>query len=330
MTPAGYAFTRQDLETAATRVAHEIGETPTRNWPLLSRRAGADVFVKHENHTPIGAFKVRGGIIYLDEILKDQPAGTLKGVITATRGNHGQSIARAATAAGIASTIVVPHGNSVEKNRAMTAFGARLIEFGKDFDEAKDEAVRLAGAESLHMVPAFHPALVKGVASYAMEFFRDAADLDAVYVPIGMGSGICGVMAARDCLGLRTEIIGVVAEAAPAVALSFAAGHPVPTNTAATFADGMACRVPNPDSVALILKGAADVIRVSEDEIAEAVRHIYEDTHNIAEGAGAAAFAALMKDRRRKSGKRLGIILSGGNVDRPVYAEILADRTPRP
>ncbi|MEZ5856073.1 MAG: threonine dehydratase [Hyphomicrobiaceae bacterium] len=325
-----YDFNRTDLEAAAARVAEQVQETPTRNWPLLSARAGTEVLVKHENHTPIGAFKVRGGIIYLDELLNAPQAERPAGVITATRGNHGQSIARAATAAGIASTIVVPHGNSVEKNRAMTAFGARLIEYGKDFDEAKDEAARLAAADGLHMVPSFHPALVKGVATYALELFRAAGPIDAVYVPIGMGSGISGLMAARDALGLSTEIIGVVAEGAPAVALSFAAGRPVPTNSAITFADGMACRDPNPESLALILRGAADVIRVSEDEIAEAIRNIYEDTHNIAEGAGAAAFAALMKDHRRKKGQRLAIILSGGNIDRPVCAEVLAGRTPKP
>ncbi len=224
--------------------------------------------------------------------------------------------------------ILVPFGNSTEKNAAMRAFGARLIEFGRDFDEAKVEAARLADAEGLHMVPSYHPALVKGVASYALELFAAAGPLDAVYVPIGMGSGISGLIAARDALGLTTEIVGVVAEAAPAVALSFQARHPVATNTAATFADGMACREPHADALAVMLRGAADVVRVTEDEIADAIRLLYETTHNVAEGAGAAAIAALLKDRRRRPGARLGVILSGGNVDRPVLARILNGETP--
>lgn len=321
-----YTFHRAELEAAHVLVSRHVPPTPAYAWPLLAERVGRETWVKHENHTPTGAFKVRGGIVYLDAL--SQSGEHCSGVITATRGNHGQSIARAATAAGLPSTILVPHGNSVEKNRAMRAFGARLIEHGRDFDEAKAEAARLAAIEGLHMVPSFHPALVKGVASYALELFTAVASLDRVYVPIGMGSGISGLIAARDALGLRTEIVGVVAEAAPAVALSFSARAPVPTNSAHTFADGMACREPHPDAIAIICAGAHDVVRVSEDQIAEAMRILYETTHNVAEGAGAAALAALLKDASLPRGARAGIVLSGGNVDRPVFAEVLGGATP--
>ncbi|MGE0766283.1 MAG: threonine dehydratase [Hyphomicrobiaceae bacterium] len=321
-----YSFDRSELEAAALLVHEHMPATPAYVWPLIAQRAGAEIWVKHENHTPIGAFKVRGGIVYMDELRRS--GVPVNGVITATRGNHGQSIARAAAAVGLASTILVPHGNSLEKNAAMRAFGARLIEHGVDFDEAKDEAARLAAAEGLHMVPSFHPALVKGVASYALELFAAAGPLDAVYVPIGMGSGISGLIAARDALQIATEIVGVVAEAAPAVAMSFEAGRPVSTNSAKTFADGMACRDPNSDALTVMRRGAADIVRVSEDEIADAIRLIYETTHNVAEGAGAAAMAALLKDGRRKRGARLGVILSGGNVDRPVLARVLNGETP--
>lgn len=324
--PDAYSFSRSELETAAELVHAHMPPTPAYAWPLLAERAGAEVWMKHENHTPIGAFKVRGGIVYMDELKRN--GERVNGVITATRGNHGQSIARAATALGIQSTILVPLGNSVEKNAAMRGFGARLIEHGRDFDEAKDEAARLAAAEGLHMVPAFHPALVKGVASYALELFSTASALDTVYVPIGMGSGISGLIAARDALGLTTEIVGVVAEEAPAVALSFEAGHPISTNSAPTFADGMACREPNADALAVMRRGAAAIVRVTEDEIADAIRLIYETTHNVAEGAGAAAVAAMLKDQRSRPGARVGVILSGGNVDRPVLTRILGGQTP--
>ena len=323
---SAYRFSRDELEAAASLVHRQMPATPAYVWPLIGELAGAEVWIKHENHTPTGAFKIRGGIVYMDELARGR--SPVVGVVTATRGNHGQSIARAARAAGLASTILVPHGNSVEKNAAMRAFGAHLIEHGRDFDEAKEEAGRLAAAEGLHMVPSYHPTLVKGVASYALELFATAGNLDAVYVPIGMGSGISGLIAARDALGLDTEIVGVVADTAPAVALSFEAGRPVPTNTAATFADGMACRDPHPDAVAVLCRGAAGIVRVTEDEIAEAIRLLFETTHNVAEGAGAAALAALLKDHRRKPGRRLGVILSGGNVDRPVLARILAGETP--
>ena len=319
-------FTLAELEAAAALVHAQMPPTPTHYWPLLSARTGARVLVKHENHTPAGAFKVRGGIVYVDELSRRRP--DVRGVITATRGNHGQSVARAAVMAGLAAVIVVPHGNSVEKNAAMRAFGAELVEHGADFDEAKEEAARRATADGLFMVPSFDAGLVKGVATYALELFRAAADLDQVIVPIGLGSGICGVIAVRDLLGLETEVIGVVAEAAPAYALSFAAGRTVPTNSARTFADGMAVRGPHPEAVAMICRGAADVVQVSEEHIAEACRLYFEATHNVAEGAGAAPLAALLADPPRFAGKRVGLVLTGGNVDRAVFAEVLAGRTP--
>ena len=319
-------FTLADLEAAAGLVHAHMPPTPAYAWPLLAGRIGAEVWVKHENHTPVGAFKVRGGLVYMDELKRTRPE--VAGVITATRGNHGQSIARAAAAAGITSTIVVPHGNSVEKNRAMRGFGAELIEHGDDYDAAKAEAERLAAARGLHMVASFHPALVKGVATYALEFFRQAPGLDTVYAPIGLGSGVCGLIAARDLLGLDTKIVGVVAENAPAYALSFKAGRPVPTNSARTFADGVAVRGPHPDAVAMICKGAADVVTVTEDAIAEAIRVYYEDCHSVAEGAGAAPLAAVIQASVQLSGKKVGVILSGGNIDRPVFASVLGGGTP--
>jgi threonine dehydratase len=320
-------FTLSELEVAAEVVGRHMPPTPQHHWPLLSRRAGCDVFVKHENHTPIAAFKVRGGITYMNELR--QSGAKIGGVITATRGNHGQSVARAATAVGLKSVILVPHGNSREKNAAMRAFGAELIEHGVDFDEAKDEAYRLAAARNLHIVPPFDAALVKGVATAGREMLTALPDLDTVYVPIGMGSGACGMIMARDLLGRKTEVVGVVAANAPCIALSIAAGKPVPTNTAATFADGMACRVPDVAALEIMTRGAARIVTVSEDEIADAMRAYYEDTHNLAEGAGAAAFAALMQERGRMAGKRIGVVLSGGNVDREVFAEVLAGRTPK-
>ena len=324
-------FTLAELEAAADLVHGQMPATPAYAWPLLSRRAGAEVWVKHENHTPVGAFKVRGGLVYMDALKRSHPH--VAGVITATRGNHGQSIARAAAAAGLSSTIVVPSGNSIEKNAAMRGFGAELIEHGEDFDAARDEAVRLAAARNLHMVPSFHADLVKGVATYALEFFRQAPGLDVVYAPVGLGSGICGLIMARDLLGLDTKIIGVVAANAPAYALSFKAGHPVTTNSARTFADGVAVRGPHPDAVAMICKGAANVVQVSEDAIAEAMRVYYEDCHTLAEGAGAAPLAAVLQARAgtqecpQRTGK-IGVILSGGNIDRAQYAEVISGSTP--
>ena len=311
------------LEKAAALVHRMVPPTPQYCWPLLSRRVGTELWVKHENQTPIGAFKIRGGLVYLDEIRRSQP--DLRGVVTATTGNHGQSIALAATRLGISATIVAPYGNSVEKNRAMEAFGARLIEAGHDFQAAYEHALGLAEREKLHLVQSYHALLVRGVASYGLELFRAVPNFDTVYVPIGLGSGISGVIAAREALGLTAEIVGVVAEGAPTYALSFAAGRPVSTNSADTMAGGLAVRVPDPEALDMILRGAARIVKVSDAEIRRAMRILFTDTHNVAEGAGAAPFAGALKERDRLAGKRIAVIQSGGNIDRALFAEILAE-----
>lgn len=320
-------YTRADFEQALDIVYSAMPPTPQYAWPLLAEETQCECWVKHENHTPIGAFKVRGGLVHM-RLRKAR--GETNGVITATRGNHGQSIPFAARREGIPATVVVPAGNSTEKNAAMRALGCTLIEGGSDFDEARDTALRLAKERGLDMVASFHPELVMGVATYAYELFSAAGELDAVYVPIGLGSGICGVISMRDMLGLKTKIIGVAAERANAYALSFAQGRAVPTNSAASFADGMAVRVPHPDAVAIINRGAERIVEVSEDEIAEAMRLYYRTTHNVAEGAGAAALAALMQERERMKGQRVGLILTGGNIDSAKFAQVLQGRTPLP
>jgi threonine dehydratase len=312
-----------EIECAAQIVYSAMPPTPQYAWPLLAQRTGCEVWVKHENHTPIGAFKVRGGLVYMDRLKQRWPA--IKGVICATAGNHGQSIALAANRTGIAATIVVPHGISREKNAAMRAFGAELVEAGHDFDAAKDTAMRLADERGLEMVPSFHRDLVAGVASYALELFRATPPLDTVYVPIGLGSGICGVISVRDFLGLSTKVVGVVSSGAPAYALSFAAGKVVPTNSADTMADGMAVRGPDAEALSVILKGADRIVQVSDAEVTAAMQAYYEDTHQLAEGAGAAALSALMQERTRLAGRRVGLILSGGNIDRALYLRALAD-----
>jgi threonine dehydratase len=311
------------LEASAAFVHKLVPPTPQYCWPLLSQRVGTELWVKHENHTPTGAFKIRGGLVYLDELRRAHP--DLRGVVTATTGNHGQSIALAATRLGIEATIVAPHGNSVEKNRAMAAFGARLLEAGHDFQAAYEYALHLAEREKLHFIQSYHALLVRGVASYGLELFRAVPDLDVVYVPIGLGSGISGVIAAREALGMTAEIVGVVAERAPTYALSFAAGEPVNTNSADTMAGGLAVRVPNPEALEIILRGAARIVTVSEAEIRRAMRMLFTDTHNAAEGAGAAPLAAALQERDRLAGKRVAVIQSGGNIDRPLFAEILAE-----
>ena len=324
--PQGLAFDLAELEQAATLVHQVVPPTPQYAWPKLERRAGCTVWVKHENHTPTGAFKVRGGLIYLDRLLRAHPK--TPGVISATRGNHGQSIAFAAARNHIPATIYVPHGNSHDQNSAIAGFGARLVEFGKDFDEAKHEAFRVAAAEGLHFIPSFHRDLVAGVASYALELFRAAGELDAVYVGVGMGSGISGLITVRDLLGLKTEIIGVGMAKAPATLRSFAAGRPVNTSTAQTFADGLATREPNSDAIAIICGGAARMVEVTEDGVADAMRIYFDDTHQIAEGAGAAPLAALLQDRERMTNKNVAVILSGGNIERARYLQVLGGVTP--
>ena len=302
-------FSLAELEAAAQLVHRTVPPTPQYAWPLLAERTGCEVWVKHENHTPTAAFKVRGGIVYMDHLKRSQAKVT--GVISATRGNHGQSIAFSASRAGIPATIYVPRGNSTDQNAAMRAFGAGVVEFGRDFDEALAECHRVAHEQNLHFISPFNRDQVKGVATYALELLRAVADLDTVYVPIGMGSGICGLITARDLLGLKTEIVGVVARNAPAMALSFAAGKPVPTDSALTFADGMASRDPQEEALTILKRGATRVLELSEDDIAEAVRAYFQDTHNVAEGASAAPLA-----------------LSGGNIDASVYRRILAGETP--
>jgi len=315
--------TLAQIEAASRTVYTTAGPTPQLTWPLLSFRCGHEVWVKHENHLPTGAFKIRGGLVYLDELAK---RGAPAGVIAATRGNHGQSVAFAAQRSDLEATIVVPKGNSRAKNLAMRSFGAQLIERGRDFQDALEYAQQLAQERELHMIPSFHPTLLRGVASYALELFRGAPPLRTVYVPIGLGSGICGTIAARDALGLRTAVVGVVAENAPAYQLSLERGEPVPTEPPETMADGLAVRVPHPEAFAIIRAGVDHIVAVSEEEIRDAVRVYFDDTHNVAEGAGAAPLAALMKERGRHWGHRAGVVLSGGNIDRATFAAILAER----
>jgi threonine dehydratase len=306
-----------------------VPPTPAHAWPLLAERLGTSVVVKHENHTPTGAFKVRGGLIYLDRLKREQPK--VPGIITATTGNHGQSLAFAARRAGVPATIYVPRGNSVEKNRAMRAFGAELVEHGDDFQVAREEAVRHGEREGLHMVPSFHRDLVLGVSTYALELLRAAPDLDVLYVPIGQGSGISGCILARDLLGRKTEIVGVQSTEAPSYALSFAAGKVVTTNSSNTQADGVATRSPDAEALAIILKGASRIVQVTDDEFGAAIRAYWTDTHNLAEGAGAAALAAALSEKDRLRGKRVGLILTGGNIDFDLFQRwVGTDATPAP
>jgi threonine dehydratase len=320
-------FTLAELEATIPIVRAAIPPTPQYAWPLLKARTGVDVVIKHENHTPTGAFKVRGGLVYVEKLKRENP--NVKGLVTATRGNHGQSLAFACARAGIACALVVPFGNSVEKNAAMRAFGAELIEHGRDFDEARERAADIARERGYVFGASFAKELVLGVATYAHELFSAEPNLDAVYVPIGLGSGICGVISARDALGLKTKVIGVVSERANMYRLSLEAGHPVSTNSAITFADGMAVRVPDAAAFDIIRRGADHLVEVADDEIAEAMRILYEDTHTLAEGAGAAAFAALMKERAAMAGKRAGVVVSGQNIDRPWMATVLSGGTPQ-
>ncbi len=306
-------FDLRELERAHEIVGQAVPPTPAHAWPLLAQRLGTTIIVKHENHTPTSAFKVRGGLVYLDRLKRERP--NTPGIISATRGNHGQSLAFAASRHGMPVTIYVPHGNSVEQNRAIRGFGAELVEHGEDFQAAREEAYRRAETNGLEIVPAFHPDLVLGVATYALELLRKAPDLDVLYVPIGQGSGICGCILARDLLGLRTEIVGVQSTEAPSYALSFVAGAVVTTETSNTRADGVATRIPDADAVAIICKGASRVVQVTDDEIASAMRAYWTDTHNLAEGAGAAALAAALQEKKKLQGKRVGLVLSGGNID---------------
>ena len=326
---AGSRLTLQlnELESAAELVHRVVPPTPQYAWPKLKSLAGCTVWVKHENHTPTSAFKVRGGIIYLDRLTRSQPR--IPGVVSATRGNHGQSISFASARAGVPATLYVPVGNSPDQNSAMRAFGAQVVEIGRDFDEAKHAALRAAADQGLHFIPSFHPHLVLGVASYALELFRAVPDLDAVYVGVGMGSGICGLIGVRDLLGLKTEIIGVGSTQARATSLSFAAGKVVTTPSALTFADGIATREPDENAIETIYRGAARFVEVSEDAIAEAMRIYFDTTHQIAEGAGAAPLAALLQERGRMANRNVGVILTGGNIERARLLKVLSGDTPR-
>ncbi|HJS47928.1 MAG TPA: threonine dehydratase [Gemmatimonadales bacterium] len=317
-------ITLPELEAAAAIVHRAMPPTPHIAWPLLAERTGTEVWVKHENHTPIGAFKVRGGLVYLAELQRRVPR--LPGVIAATRGNHGQAVAFAARQLGVRAILVVPKGNAREKNAAMRALGGEVVEEGEDFQAALEWAHDEATARGLHFVQSFHPLLVRGQATYALEFLRAVPDLDTVYVPVGMGSGICGVIAVRNALGLATKVVGVVAENAPAYALSFAERRRITTPTARTIADGLACRVPDPEALAVIFHGAERFVTVSEGEIRAAMRAYLTDTHNLAEGASAAGLAALLQEPERMRGRKVGLIHTGGNVDREVLVEVLGER----
>ncbi len=311
-----------DVDAAAALVRAVVPPTPAYRWPLLRARLGVDLTLKHENHSPVGAFKVRGGITYVDALRRREPHVTR--VVTATRGNHGQSIASAAARAGLRATIVVPAGNDPSQNAAMRAHGAELIVHGADFDEARAHAATLVESDPLaRFVPSYHRDLVVGVATYARELFAAGA-FDVVYVPIGLGSGISGVITVRDLLGLPTEVVGVVCEEYPAYARSFAAGEAVETGPGRTIADGIACRIPDPTALAVIRAGAARIAVVSEAGIREAMGWLFSDTHNVAEGAGAAALAAVAAERERLRGKRVAAVLSGGNIDAAVFATVIA------
>ncbi|WP_341923311.1 threonine dehydratase [Polaromonas sp. YR568] len=312
-----------DIEAAARVVYREFQATPQYRWGLSSQRLGTDCWIKHENHTPVGAFKIRGGLTYFDALSQ---AGTLpKEVISATRGNHGQSIGWAARAHGVACTIVVPHGNSLEKNAAMRALGVTLIEHGEDFQESREYAMRLATERGAHMVPSFHIDLLSGVSTYWWEFMLAVPELDVVYVPIGQGSGACSAIAAKLALGRKLRIVGVVSAHATTYADSLAAGRVIEAPVSTQLADGMACRIADPAALDILLPHLDHIVKVSDDEVAQAMRDLYADTHNIAEGAGAASFAAAMQERAQLKGQVVGTTLCGGNVDSATVARVLAE-----
>ena len=316
-------LTHAQLESATRIVRAHVPPTPAYRWPLLERHTGTETWVKHENHTPIGAFKVRGGLVYLAALAGHPDAGDLGGVVSATRGNHGQSLAYAARAHGLRAVIVVPHGNSPAKNESMRAWGAELVEHGDDFQEAREHAGELARTRHLQLVESYHPLLMAGVATYAAELHEQVPGLDVVYVPVGMGSGICANIAVRDLLGTTTEIVGVVAERADATALSFEAGHVVTTPTADTFVDGVATRSPHPAAIEVIVGGAARILRVGETDAEHAMRVLWRTTRQMPEPAGALALAGLLAERDRVAGKRVAVVMTGGNCDDDLVRRIL-------
>jgi threonine dehydratase len=319
-------FERAELDEATAIVRRHVPPTPQYSWPLLDEVAGSPVIVKHENHTPVGAFKVRGGLVYMDRLVRDRPE--VPGVVSATRGNHGQSLAFAGRHAGRSVTIFVPHGNSVEKNAAMRALGAEVVEFGADFQEARERSIEVATVSGLEAVPPFHRDLVLGVATYALELFDGAGPLDTVYVPVGMGSGINALIAVRDLLGLDTKIVGVVSDRARSTQLSFERRHVVTTATAATFVDGVATRSPDQEAIEGIVTGAERIIAVSDEATADAMRIIFRTTHNVAESAGAIALAGLLSEPIDRRGARSAFVLCGGNVDTAQFREVLGGATP--
>jgi len=312
----------EELDEAAELIYRHMPPTPQYNWPLIDKMVGTEVWIKHENHTPVGAFKIRGGIVYMEALKQREPNVT--GVVGATRGNHGQSMGFAARITAVPAVVVVPYGNSPEKNAAMRALGVELIVSGEDFQAACESADRIALERGMHRLPSMHPMLVRGVGTYGVEFLRAVPELDTVYVPIGMGSGICGMMAARDALGLKTRVVGVVSTGAPAYKLSFEAGEKIEHAVTTMLADGMACRSPNEDALAAMLAGCERVIAVSDEDVAVAMRELFISTHNVAEGAGAASFAAALQEKDKMRGKRIGVVLCGGNVDADVFAKVLA------
>jgi len=322
-------FTLPALEAALALVHQSFAGTPQFAWPLLAARSGAEIWVKHENHTPTGAFKLRGGLIYMERLKRERPA--VRGVVSATRGNHGQSLAWAGRRYGVPVTIVIPQGNSTEKNAAMRGFGAHLVEHGTDFEAARAEAERIAATQGLEFAPSFAPDLVTGVATWALELFRAAPPLDALYVPIGLGSGICGAIRTRDLLGLKTEIVGVQSAGADCYARSIAAGRRVVLDRADTLADGVAVRMPDETALDIVRQGVARIVTVSDAEVAEAIRAYWTDTHNLAEGAGAAPLAALLAERGRIGGRRVGVVLTGGNIDLALFRSwVLGDAADAP
>lgn len=309
------------IEAAAEVVYRAFAATAQYRWALLSERLGTDCWLKHENHTPVGAFKIRGGLTYFDAL---QRQGRLPGaVISATRGNHGQSIAWAARSHGVPCTVVVPRGNSVEKNAAMRALGATLVEHGDDFQASREHAIGLAQHNGWHMVPSFDMALVSGVSTSWWEFFRAVPELDVAYVPIGLGSGACAAIAAKLALRHRVRIVGVVSAHATTYADSLAAARVVAAPVTTVLADGMACRVAEPAALEILAPHLDHLVQVSDQEVAQAMRDLYRDTHNVAEGAGAAGFAAAMQERDALRGLSVGTTVSGANVDSAVFARVL-------
>jgi threonine dehydratase len=313
--------TLSEIEAAKALIRPHIHETPAHRWPMLEKGLGCELWMKHENHTPVGAFKIRGGLVYMDELKRAEPG--VRGVIAATTGNHGQSIAFAAKLNGLRAVIVVPHGNNPEKNTAMRSLGAELVEHGEQFQDALEFSRELAANEGLHAVPSFHPWLVRGVATYALELFRALGELDAVFVPIGLGSGFCGVVSAKEALGLKTKIIGVVSEHAPAYALSFQQRQFVEQSSTTRVAEGVACKTPNKDALEHVIRHAHDIVTVNDHEAVAAMREIIQATHNIAEGAGSLAYAALKKHRDQWQGQRVACILTGGNASMGMLSQAL-------